>query len=103
MEKVIDLIEGMNNMRNDLISRQAARSFVCNVYRAIGLTDNQMMALCEGIKALPSVQPERKKGKWTNENGADGWNRCSVCDELAIDLFDFCPNCGADMRGAEDD
>ena len=46
-------------------------------------------------------QHERKRGKWTNENGADGWNRCSVCGELAIDLFDFCPNCGADMRGGK--
>lgn len=51
------------------------------------------------IKALK--QPERKKGEWTNENGADGWNRCSVCGELAIDLFDYCPNCGADMREGE--
>lgn len=50
-----------------------------------------------------SAQPERKKGKWTNENGADGWNRCSVCGELAIDLFDYCPCCGADMREGEKD
>lgn len=43
---------------------------------------------------------ERKKGKWIDKsNGIEGaWNYCSVCGEQAIDLYDFCPNCGADMR-----
>ena len=43
----------------------------------------------------------RKKGKWIDKSDdIDGaWNYCSVCGEQAIDLYDFCPNCGADMRG----
>jgi hypothetical protein len=47
---------------------------------------------------------ERKTGKWIDKSdGIDGaWNYCSVCGEQAIDLFDFCPNCGADMRGEPD-
>ena len=42
----------------------------------------------------------RKKGKWIDKSdGIEGaWNYCSVCMEQAIDLYDFCPNCGADMR-----
>ena len=48
---------------------------------------------------LKSAQP-RKKGKWIDRSyDIDGvWNYCSVCMEQAIDLYDFCPNCGADMR-----
>lgn len=48
---------------------------------------------------------ERKTGKWIDKSdGIDGaWNYCSVCGEQAIDLFDFCPNCGADMRGEQDE
>ena len=53
------------------------------------------------IANAPTVEPEpRKKGKWIDKSdGIEGaWNYCSVCMEQAIDLYDFCPNCGADMR-----
>ena len=45
-------------MKDESISRHAARSFICDIYRKIGLTDDQMMTLCKGIKELPPVQPE---------------------------------------------
>jgi hypothetical protein len=50
--------------------------------------------------ALNEVEPMRKRGKWIDKSGGieDAWNYCSVCGEQAIDLYDFCPNCGADMR-----
>ena len=50
--------------------------------------------------ATMNEQPERKKGKWIDKSGGieDAWNYCSICGEQAIDLYDFCPNCGADMR-----
>lgn len=42
----------------------------------------------------------RPKGKWLfKPNSSDIW--CSVCDENFDEIpqaFDFCPNCGADMR-----
>lgn len=52
------------------------------------------------IKNAPTIEPERKKGKWIDKSGGIecAWNYCSVCGEQAIDLYDFCPNCGADMR-----
>ena len=28
---------------------------------------------------------------------------CSVCGKQSVWKFDFCPNCGADMRGDEDE
>lgn len=28
---------------------------------------------------------------------------CSVCGDAAIDYYDFCPNCGVRMKGADDD
>lgn len=53
------------------------------------------------IENAPTIEP--KKGKWIDKsNGIEGaWNYCSVCGEQAIDLYDFCPNCGADMREGE--
>ena len=43
---------------------------------------------------------ERKRGEWVSLNG---WITCSECgseppNETNIES-DFCPNCGADMRG----
>lgn len=56
----------------------------------------------EGLQ--PFAQSQRMKGKWIDKSGGieGAWNYCSVCGEQAIDLYDFCPNCGADMRGEED-
>lgn len=55
------------------------------------------------ILDAPTIE-ERKSGKWIdNSDGIEGaWNYCSVCGEQAIDLYDFCPNCGADMRGEQE-
>lgn len=90
---------------DDLISRQAAIDALCEAglinYQATG-DGNGMIHAVNVVKGLPSAQ-ERKTGKWIdNSDGVEGaWNYCSVCGERAIDLYDFCPNCGADMRGEE--
>ena len=61
-------------------------------------------------KALPSAQPERKKGEWIHKPDIyldeQTWE-CSECGEPWIFIegtpsennANFCPNCGADMRG----
>ena len=56
------------------------------------------------LQNAPTIEPERKKGKWIDKSGGieGAWNYCSVCGEQAIDLYDFCPNCGADMRGEQE-
>ena len=41
---------------------------------------------------------ERKRGEWKrNLLGCD----CSVCGRTTIAMYNYCPNCGADMRGEE--
>lgn len=58
---------------------------------------------------------ERKTGEWKKFNGYAGgiaddgthislkMHKCSACGKASIDAFydNFCPNCGADMRGDE--
>ena len=53
------------------------------------------------IDDAPTIEP--KRGEWIDRSGGieGAWNYCSVCGEQAIDLYDFCPNCGADMRERE--
>ena len=60
------------------------------------------------IDEQPTIEPERKKGKWINLKNKKGTIlalRCSVCGNSPKHAIrsDFCPNCGADMRGEEDD
>lgn len=49
---------------------------------------------------IAEAQPQRKTGKWI-----DGYKRqtCSVCKQRGYRSWNFCPNCGADMRGESDD
>ena len=62
------------------------------------------------IEQLPSVQPERLKGRWIEshehayiDNGVKEWINwyCSECDAPNSDPTDFCPNCGAVMKEGE--
>lgn len=65
--------------------------------------------------AIKALENERPQGEWVdtneayivNENGErvpnSGISECSVCKQRVAPLFmgvrNFCPNCGADMRG----
>ena len=60
-------------------------------------------------KRFPTIDPAslRPKGEWgKRENGKP---KCSVCGEYHLYAWpdykncNFCPNCGADMRGAAHD
>lgn len=83
---------------------------------AIGVLEDVRDAICENIPgnhpeldelreavqmAVDSLH-ERKKGKWIHNPdpmAGEGFWHCSVCGSDAYDYTDFCPNCGADMRG----
>ena len=52
------------------------------------------------IKGIPTIEP--KRGEWIDDDFV-GQYRCSECDYYAIDEYDYCPNCGADMRKGADD
>ena len=59
--------------------------------------------LQDRIKALPSVTPQQKMGKWIDVDSLDGalWHECSECGETEFYATDYCPNCGAKMEVEE--
>ena len=88
---------------DDLISRQKAievASRECHELRGV-FSDIE-----QGLKELPSVQ---KTGKWMTQdnNKSNGimttcvyyYPKCSECGGVGNFDMNFCPNCGADMRG----
>ena len=58
----------------------------------------------EFVKALPSVTPARKKGKWIvlkDEYGDICEAICSCCGDNGNHRWKYCPNCGAEMESEE--
>ena len=62
-------------------------------------TSARGQAVLMAIEALK--QPEQKKGKWIVTGMFDDFLKCSCCayrKPWNQDIFNFCPNCGAEMR-----
>lgn len=62
-------------------------------------------AICY-IKSAPIIDSQYKKGKWIFEEYPDGYyhSECSECkhhfiEDAYLKPYNFCPNCGTDMRG----
>ena len=92
---------------DDLINRQFA---IDNMARVIWGYPNEIypqlndfsMALelaKDGLMGVPSAQ---RKGRWEYNEKESRFVKCSECKHLFYAEWNFCPNCGADMRGDED-
>ena len=78
--------------------------------------DSEINIICELAKLyLEGVRPtvEPKQGEWIQQYKDDGgWHdmgyfynmyKCSNCGSNGTNRFNFCPNCGADMRKEGDE
>ena len=53
--------------------------------------------------SLPLVTPKRPKGEWIYDSRHAPFNwECNKCGKSFKADFNFCPNCGADMRGVSE-
>ena len=99
---------------NDLISRKAVLKLIREMADdftkkyTIDMVDPRELVFKVGH--LPSVEPERKKGHWIYSS-CDGEmiaHECSVCKRHAgyslkwMRWYNFCPWCGAELKGVED-
>ena len=96
-------------MNHDLIKRQDAINALVEKgqsskrYKLGELWELNLSEIKEALDALPSAEPERKKGEWSNYKDE---HCCSICKCVVISncwddeiRYNYCPHCGADMRG----
>lgn len=67
----------------------------CEPYFYEHLDDNGMAGALNAIDEMPTIEP--KKGKWIV------YYECPRCGEITKDFTEYCPFCGADVRGEQND
>ena len=56
----------------------------------------------ESLKWAIEALNQHKEGHWIQKEGIYGVSFCDRCDfELTINDTNFCPNCGAKMKGGD--
>ena len=100
---------------SDLIRRRDAVSKMFDLLM-VELQGQRLPTWNEVYRAMndiPSAEPERKKGEWIKEDlsgyltpGGNSIYHCSECGHTEGPwphprLTNFCPSCGADMRGED--
>lgn len=71
------------------------RTMLQHLYKQGKITDYQFTVINRNLK-------DRPQGHWIIENKNTGIKfYCSICEIHQEICFDFCPNCGADMRGED--
>ncbi len=99
-----------------LIYANALRETVITDYyeHFTGCHDTDQVALidmvCDAIEDSPTVDAvEVVHGEWEPRKDVPGFVRCSVCHDCNIyddwadrKKWNYCPNCGADMRERKD-
>ena len=102
---------------SDTISRQAAIDALDKRFDKIPMEQTtEILKLRKDLRGLPSIQSEQRRGRWIygeDEYGIDGYH-CDKCGFFVpwdythkfinyIEDYNFCPSCGADMRGEQDE
>jgi hypothetical protein len=96
----------------DCISRQAVIDTIetdCSwdIFNEWGSRTPTGECIINAIKSVPSVEPERKTGKWVH---MVGWWECDQCHAEYTDMptcmgkviYEYCPMCGCRMKEVEE-
>lgn len=90
---------------SELIERRAAIDALAEHEKSRGhnytLFVDIVSECAEIIRDLPSAQPEQNAGQWIPNKHTDTV-LCSQCGKCYGNEYNYCPNCGADMRGTDE-
>ena len=127
LEVVKELSEHGTNLASlgtDCISRQAAIDAVNCITVMKGIRSGKSVTaeavdcakriIVDNIRQLPPIQP--KRGKWIDKGITGDWQyqidgrgrswhewQCDQCKDMVKKRSFYCPNCGADMRGEQNE
>ena len=95
-------------MSEDLIKRSDAIKDLCDISNNSDMPEDWHRGMSVAISALsrgPSA--DRPQGEWIGveedwRHQIEFW-KCSECDFAASSMYNYCPNCGARMKGADDE
>jgi len=79
------------------------REFANAFYSGGGDVSTEWWCVEDMIENAPTIEPEREKGAWINEGRIIRCNICKIGYATVKGMksaltYNFCPNCGADMR-----
>ena len=85
---------------DDCVSREEVLAILGRESRLWGNNYEDWTVAKQEIKDLPSVTPKPKTGHWIDKYILRQYFQyeCSECGRASL-KSDYCPNCGADMRG----
>ena len=89
---------------DDTISRQAVIDLLKQMRKDGDMVPWEGKNVFARIRKLPPVQPKRKTGYKINQHQYPAKWVCSECGAKHFDFSDnFCSQCGADVRGEQDE
>lgn len=103
-----EIIERLEEIAKHAVHTAGEKRFVMSLDDGIALHEaidilKKPEVLAHGEGEL-SAQPERKTGKWILiADGYTDYVKCDQCGNISYVERNFCPSCGADMRGEQDE
>lgn len=90
----------MMSMISELVDRLRVESKSMGKY-GVDYMATLLMRSADTIEMLSKKVREPKNGKWIYQfrDSENEEYRCSECDYPTMVKHNYCPNCGADMRG----
>lgn len=89
-------------MNDDLISRKALIEELESLKHIVDCNDNIELCITV-VENAPTV--EQPTGEWIETEWQteifDTLFKCSICEEQSIEVGNYCPWCGAKMKGGE--
>ena len=89
---------------SDLIDREKFIYTLIFSEKTKSIFVKDLRSVIEVANEMPSAEPEQHRGEWIEDSHERGFSECSKCGYIAVSVlserhYNFCPNCGADMRG----